>query len=137
MAEVDSQGGIVKLVSDGAVQSQVSAQAYKFQRDLESGAFRKVGVNCYRVDEEEEHDVQFHPYRDEDVSLQVESLNRIRKERDASRVAAMLERVGTDARADRNVMPAIMEAVKAYASVGEITDELVKNYGRYQEPVRF
>ncbi len=137
MAEVDGQGGIVKLVSNGVIQSQVSAQAYKFQRDLESGAFRKVGVNCYRVDEEEERDVEFHPYRDEDVSLQVESLNRIRKERDASKVAATLERVGTDARAERNVMPAIMEAVKAYASVGEITDQLVKVYGRYREPIRF
>lgn len=94
-------------------------------------------MNCYRVDEEEERDVQFHPYRDEDVRVQVESLNKIRTERGASRVTAALERIGTDTRADRNVMPAIMEAIKAYATVGEITNELVKTYGRYGEPIRF
>jgi len=119
------------------VQAQVSAQAYKMQRDIESGAFPKVGVNRYRVKEEEEHDVQLHPYSEEDTRLQVESLNRVRSERDGGKVRATLERLGADARAERNVMPAIMEAVKAYATVGEITQELAKVYGFYKEPIRF
>ena len=137
MAEVDRQGGIVKLVEDGAVQSQVSAQAYAMQKDIESGKFRKVGVNCYRVKEEEEHEVQMHPYSEQDTQMQIDSLNRIRGERDNAKVKAALARLATDARAERNVMPAIMDAVKAYASVGEITRELAAVYGRYQEPIRF
>jgi methylmalonyl-CoA mutase, N-terminal domain len=137
MAEIDRRGGIVQLVAEGAVQSQVSAQAYKMQRDIESGAFPKVGVNRYRVTEEEEHDVQMHPYSEEDTRLQVESMNRVRAERDAPQVKAALTRLEADARAERNVMPAIMEAVKAYATVGEITQELAKVYGRYKEPIRF
>lgn len=137
MAEVDKRGGIVKLVAEGAIQSQVSAQAYRMQRDIESGAFHKVGVNCYRSEAEEEHEVKMHPYSEEDTRMQVEGLNRIRGERDAGKARAGLERVGADARAGRNVMPAIMEAVKAYATVGEITRELAKVYGRYQEPIRF
>ncbi len=137
MAEVDRQGGIVKLVEDGAVQSQVSAQAYAMQKDIESGKFHKVGVNCYRVNEEEEHEVQMHPYSEADTQMQIDSLNRIRGERDNAKVKAALARLATDARAERNVMPAIMDAVKAYASVGEITRELAKVYGRYQEPIRF
>ncbi|HEY0878886.1 MAG TPA: methylmalonyl-CoA mutase family protein, partial [Zeimonas sp.] len=137
IAETDAQGGIVKLVSEGAIQAKVSAQAYKMQRDIESGAFPKVGVNCYRNDQEDEHKVEFHPYDEDDARVQIDSLNRVRAERDADRVARTLAGVGEAARAGANVMPAIVEAVKAYASVGEITQELVKVYGRYQEPIRF
>ena len=137
MAEVDRQGGIVKLVEDGAAQSQVSAQAYAMQKDIESGKFHKVGVNCYRVNEEEEHEVQMHPYSEADTQMQIDSLNRIRGERDNAKAKAALARLASDARAERNVMPAIMDAVKAYASVGEITRELAGVYGRYQEPIRF
>jgi methylmalonyl-CoA mutase N-terminal domain/subunit len=137
MAEVDARGGIVKLVAEGEIQAQVSAQAYQMQRAIESGKFRKVGVNCYRVDETEEREVAFHPYREEDTRMQIESLNRVRAERDAGRIKAALARVRADAAAERNVMPAIMDAVKAYATVGEVTGELVAVYGRYREPVRF
>ena len=137
MAEVDRQGGIVKLVAEGAIQSQVSAQAYRMQQDIESGTFPKVGVNRYRTESEEEHEVKMHPYNEEDTRMQIESLNRVRAERDAARAKAALARVGADARAGANVMPAIMEAVKAYATVGEITQELAKVYGRYREPIRF
>jgi methylmalonyl-CoA mutase N-terminal domain/subunit len=137
MAETDALGGIVKLVSEGLIQSKVSAQAYRMQRDIESGAFPKVGVNRYRNDKEDEHPVEFHPYNEEDAGVQIDGLNRIRAERDAGQVQAALTRVRSDAQAGRNVMPALMEAVKAYASVGEMTQELVAVFGRYREPIRF
>ena len=137
MAEVDAQGGIVKLVSEGAIQSKVSAQAYRMQRDIESGKFRKVGVNCYRNEQEEEHPVEFHPYNEEDTRVQVAGLNKIRAERDQAKVSQALARLSADASAGRNVMPSLVEAVKAYASVGEMTNQLVKIFGRYQEPIRF
>ncbi len=137
MAETDAQGGIVKLISEGAIQAKVSAQAYRMQRDIESGKFPKVGVNCYRNEQEEEHKVEFHPYNEEDAREQVQQLQRIRAERDAARVEAALARIRADAQAGRNVMPALVEAVKAYASVGEMTRELVKVFGRYREPIRF
>jgi Methylmalonyl-CoA mutase, N-terminal domain/subunit len=137
MAETDAEGGIVKLVSEGIIQSRVSAQAYQMQRNIDSGKFRKVGVNCYRNEAEDEHPVEFHPYNEEDAKLQVDGLNRIRAERDAARTRAALARLRSDAQAGRNVMPALMEAVKAYASVGEMTKELVEVFGRYREPVRF
>jgi methylmalonyl-CoA mutase N-terminal domain/subunit len=137
MAETDAEGGIVKLISEGLVQSKVSAQAYQMQRDIESGKFRKVGVNCYRNEKEDEHPIEFHPYADDDARVQIESLNRVREERDADAVAAALTQLRGDADAGRNVMPALMRAVKAYATVGEMTQELVKVYGRYREPVRF
>jgi len=137
MAETDADGGIVKLVTDGTIQSRVSAQAYKMQRDIDSGAFPKVGVNCYRNDKEDDHEVAFHPYNEDDARAQVASLDRIRVERDNDAVTAALAKLRDDAKAGRNVMPALMQAVKAYASVGEMTREMVGVFGRYREPVRF
>ncbi|MCK2088814.1 methylmalonyl-CoA mutase family protein [Thauera aromatica] len=137
IAETDAEGGIVKLISEGAIQAKVSAQAYRMQQNIESGAFPKVGVNCYRNEHEDEHPVEFHPYNEDDARAQIASLAQVRAERDADAVARALARVGADARDGANVMPAIVDAVKAYASVGEITRELVKVFGRYQEPIRF
>ena len=136
MAEVDAQGGIVRLVAEGAIQAKVSAQAYRRQRDVEEGRFRKVGVNCYRT-EDKTPQMEFHPYRDDDARAQCAALARTRAERDGPRVQAALARVEADARSGANLMPAIMEAVKAYASVGEITKLLVGVFGRFREPVRF
>ena len=136
MAEVDAQGGIIKLVAEGAIQAKVSAQAYQRQRAIEEGSFRKVGVNCYRT-EDKTPEMEFHPYKDEDARAQVEALRRVRAERDAAGVQAALARVQADARSGANLMPAIMQAVKAYASVGEITGVLVEVFGRFRKPVRF
>ena len=136
MREIDDEGGIVKLVSEGIIQSRVSEQAYEMQKDIRSGEFRKVGANCYQM-EEEEREVEFHAYNTKDADQQVENLNKVRAERDQAEVDRTLARVKADAGAGVNVMPAIMDAVKAYASVGEITNKLVEVYGYYQEPIRF
>ena len=136
MAEVDAQGGIVRLVAEGAIQAKVSAQAYRRQRDIEEGRFRKVGVNCYRT-EDKTPQMEFHPYREDDARAQCAALAKVRAGRDAARVQSALARVEADARSSANLMPAIMDAVKAYASVGEITKVLVGVFGRYREPVRF
>jgi methylmalonyl-CoA mutase N-terminal domain/subunit len=137
MAETDARGGIVQLVSEGAIQAQVSAQAYQRQRDIDSGAFRKVGVNCYRNEHEDEHPVEFHPYNEEDARTQVEALRQVRSKRDAASVRSALAALRADAQEGRNVMPALVQAVKAYASVGEMTQVLVAVFGRYREPIRF
>ncbi len=136
MAGVERQGGIVRLVTDGTIQAKVSAQAYQQMRDIESGEFPKVGVNCYQMDEEEPR-VEYHPYADDDASEQIQRLARLRTDRDQATVDAALEQLAADARAGVNVMPAIMQAVKAYATVGEMTAALQSVYGKYHEPVRF
>jgi methylmalonyl-CoA mutase N-terminal domain/subunit len=136
MARIDAEGGIVKAVAEGSVQDRVSAFSYEHQRKVEAGEFRKVGVNCFRVDEDKP-DVEFHPSKPEDLAMQVESLRRVKAERDNAKVAAALARIAADAKAGVNVMPAIVEAVKAYATVGEMTERLIGVYGRYREPIRF
>ncbi|MBN2563299.1 MAG: methylmalonyl-CoA mutase [Phycisphaerae bacterium] len=136
MNEVDAQGGIVKLVAEGHVQNVVSRQAFEKLRKLERGEIRKVGVNCYRV-EEEEQDVEFHPFKEEDCAKQIKRLDRTRAERDNAVVRDAIRAVLADARAGANVMPGVIKAVEAYATVGELTQCLVEAYGRYDEPVRF
>ncbi len=136
IADVDGRGGIVALVASGSLQAQVSAQAYQRQLDIEAGRFRKVGVNCYRVDEEKPQ-VEFHAYNEADAQEQVARLAEVRRARDASTVARALDDVRVAAAGGANTMPAIVTAVKAYASVGEITAVLTSVFGRYREPVRF
>jgi methylmalonyl-CoA mutase N-terminal domain/subunit len=136
MAKVDAEGGIVSAVAEGRIQDQVSRHAYERELALENGEMRKVGVNCYRIDEEDP-DVEFHPTKPEDLDLQIKSLGAIKDERDQAQVDKTLAKLEADAKQGVNVMPAIMDAVQAYATVGEMTDALTRVYGRFDEPVRF
>jgi len=136
MADVESQGGIVQAIADGHIQNAVSRQAYEHHRKLESGEVRKVGVNCYQVDEEQP-DIEFHPTNEEECRKKIARLETIRAERDGDRVGQALNAVRKSAASGDNVMPSIMGAVTAYATVGEITDCLVEVFGRFPEPIRF
>jgi methylmalonyl-CoA mutase N-terminal domain/subunit len=135
--EVEESGGIVKAVSEGRIQAEVSRQAYEHEMVLRSGAFRKVGVNCYTM-EEEERDVALHPYREEEALKQMARLEEVRSFRKDEEVKAALDTVrATAAKEGANLMPAIMQAVIAYATVGEIIAVLKEVFGTYQEPIRF
>ena len=136
MARVDAEGGIVNAVAEGRVQDRVSRHAYDRELALENGEMRKVGVNCYRINEEDP-DVEFHPTKPEDLNMQIESLSAIKDERDQRAVDKTLANLEQDARKGVNIMPAIMEAVQVYATVGEMTDALTGVYGQFIEPIRF
>jgi methylmalonyl-CoA mutase N-terminal domain/subunit len=136
MGEIEEKGGIVKMIAEGELQSHVSSQAYQHQRALESGEIRKIGVNCHEV-EEEDPQVEMHPYNVKDTEEQVRRLNEIKASRDQSAVSSALTKVKQAAVDGANTMPAIMEAVTAYATVGEIRKELESVYGRFDEPIRF
>ncbi len=133
MDEVDKRGGIVKLIGDGEIQSHVSRGAYEHQKQLESGEFRKVGVNCYQV-EEDDQAVEMHPYKIEDAEKQEKRLAKIKQQRDQASVDMALEKLGTAAAGTDNIMPYLVEAVKAYATVGEMNQVLTAVFGRYREP---
>ncbi len=136
MDAVEQRGGIVGAIATGHIQSEVSRQAYENLKNVESGETRKVGVNCFRVDEEEPP-IDFHPFDETEYAAQISRLETLRGERDSAAVEASLAAVLVAAKEGGNVMPAIMDAVRAYASVGEITSRLVEAYGRYKEPIRF
>ncbi len=137
MDDLETRGGIVRSVAEGAVQAEVNRQAYEYEKRIRSGEMKKVGVNCFTEEDEEERDMEFHPYREEEADKQLERLARVRSERDGSNVSAALEKVRAAASAGVNVMPSIIDAVEAYSTVGEVCGVLGDVFGRYDEPVRF
>jgi methylmalonyl-CoA mutase N-terminal domain/subunit len=136
MEELDRAGGIVKGIAEGLVQAKVNRQAYEAEKRLRAGATKKVGVNCYTVDEEDP-EVEFHPYRAEEAETQRARLRRVRERRDSAQVQRCLEALRAAASSGRNTMPAILDAVEAYATVGEVCSVLKEVFGTFDEPIRF
>ncbi len=129
--KIDSMGGVLRAIETGYLQREIQRAAYEDQQAVEAGEKVVVGVNRYveegrasppilRIDPEIERG-------------QVERLRKLRARRDAARVAVVLKQVEEAARSEGNLMPAIFEAVKAYATVGEISDTLRKVFGEFQE----
>lgn len=132
--EIGSQGGIISAIAEGRVQAAVNRSAYEREKELRSGAIKKVGLNCCR-EEEQPQAVEMHPYRDEEARRQVARLDRVRRERDTTAVESLLRRVREAAQARENVMPPILDAVSAYATVGEVCAALKDALGTYRECV--
>ena len=137
MRRIDAEGGIVRSVAEGRIQAEVSRQAYEHERRLQRGEIEKVGVNVFREEEETERAVEFHPYRAAEGEEQLARLRRVRSERDASAVTTALAEVRRAAAEGRNVMPPVIAAVKAWATVGEVCGVFREVFGTYQEPSRF
>jgi len=136
MDELETQGGIVKAVSEGLVQAAVNRQAYEREQRLLSGEDRKVGVNIFQ-EQEQEREVEFHPYREHEAHKQIQRLKRVRAERDEQAAQQALQALRQAAADGHNVMPAAMDAVEAYATVGEVCGVFKQVFGTYDEPVRF
>lgn len=136
MEHIQGGGGIVQAIAEGRVQADVNRQAFELERKLQTGEVKKVGVNCY-VEEEGEREIEFHPYRTEEAERQIARLNKIRAERDGSAVERALGEVRRVAAQGENVLPSILTAVEAYATVGEVCGVLKSVFGEYREPVRF
>jgi methylmalonyl-CoA mutase N-terminal domain/subunit len=134
--EIENWGGIVRAIAEGRLQAHVSRRAYEREKSIRSGELRKVGVNCYRV-EEDEPAVELHPYREQEAEAARRRLARLRGERDGAQAAKALDGVRAAACSGENVMPSVMEAVAAYATVGEIMGSLKAELGEFPEPVRF
>jgi methylmalonyl-CoA mutase N-terminal domain/subunit len=134
MEKVENLGGIVKAISEGHIQRVVARQAYLYEQGIQKGEIVKVGVNKYRIDEEE-RDVELHEYEPEQAEEKVQRLNELRAHRDGVKVAETLESLRRAAEEKGNLMPYIMEAVRAYATVGEMTQVLKNVFGEFQEPV--
>jgi len=132
MRDVEAHGGIVKAVSQGYVPRKLAWQAYEFERDVQRGELIKVGVNKYVTTEEEE--VELHEYNEEWAECQLNDLAELKRTRDGAAVAATLKILEGVARKGENVMPALVECCKAYATVGEMADVFRDVYGLYKEP---
>jgi methylmalonyl-CoA mutase N-terminal domain/subunit len=133
LGKIDAMGGMVRAIESGYPQREIQQAAYEYQQAIERGDRVVVGVNQH-VDQTRSSPPLLRI--DPDIErAQVERLASLRTRRDAPRVQAALQAVEETARTDRNLLPAILDAVKAYATVGEISDALRRVFGEYQESV--
>ncbi len=130
---IDAMGGMVRAVEQGFVQREIQNAAYQYQREIESGRRVIVGVNRYQTAQDTPIPIlRIDPALEQ---AQVERVERLRASRDAARARRALDQVERVARTDENLLPAILEAVESYATLGEISDRLRAAFGEYQESV--
>ncbi len=131
--KIDALGGMLKAIERGYVQQEIQNAAYDYQRQVDRAEAVVVGVNRFTVDEEKPIPTL---HLDESLELkQVERLRALRARRDPQPWRNSLEKVEGAARSGANLMPHILAAVEANATVGEISDTLRKVFGEYKEAV--
>ncbi|MFW9976692.1 MAG: methylmalonyl-CoA mutase [Candidatus Thorarchaeota archaeon] len=129
---IDSMGGAPAAIEEGYIQKEIHAAAYEFQRMVDRGDRVVVGVNKFTVEEERTFD-----YLRVDPTVevsQIERLNELKQHRDNAKVTSTLEALREGAVGSSNLMPLILAAVKAYATLGEICDVLRSVFGEYKAP---
>ncbi len=131
LAEVDDRGGMVDAVESGWVQGQIQDVAFERQREIEAGERVIVGVNEYTVEDEQRHE-DIEEVSEADQRRQRENLAAVRADRDDDAVEAALADLEAAARGDENLMPYIVDAVKVYATTGEICDVLRDVFGEHR-----
>jgi methylmalonyl-CoA mutase N-terminal domain/subunit len=129
--DVDEKGGMLPAVQNQWVQRQIQDTAYERQREIEQGERIIVGVNEFTV-EDDEPQMDVEQVTEEDERRQVESLESVTADRDEEAVEDALAALRDTARGDGNLLPPIVDAVKAYATVGEICNTLRDEFGEYQ-----
>ena len=133
--KIDDFGGMVEAVERGYPQREIAASAYRLQRQVESGEKTVIGVNKYEQDEQPDI-----PTLRVDESIQkeqIDSLAKVKAERDDTAVSGALAAIADACRTDRNVMPSIIDAAKAYCTEQEICDVFRDVYGQHQDRPEF
>ncbi|GAB6861449.1 methylmalonyl-CoA mutase [Haloplanus litoreus] len=129
--EIDDRGGMLDAVKSQWVQGQIQDVAFDRQQEIEEGERIIVGVNEFRV-EDEDPQVDLEEVTEEDERRQVDRLETVRAERDDEAVESALAALRETAHGDDNLLPPIVDAVKAYATVGEIATVLRDEFGEYK-----
>jgi methylmalonyl-CoA mutase N-terminal domain/subunit len=129
--EIESMGGTLAAIEHGFQQREIQEAAYRVQRAIDTGDQVVVGVN--RFTDDEPATPPTHRIDPEGERRQVERVRRVRAERSAEAWTAAMDELERVARSDGNLMPSIVEAVRAYATVGEISDRLRVAWGEHRE----
>jgi methylmalonyl-CoA mutase N-terminal domain/subunit len=133
LEEIDAMGGTLAAIEGGFQQRQIQESAYRVQQRIERGDLVVVGVNKFRDEGAGEARAPLQRIDPEGERRQVERVRRVRAERDAAAWEAALDRLEDAARGSDNLLPPILESVKAYATVGEISDRLRTAFGVHRE----
>jgi methylmalonyl-CoA mutase N-terminal domain/subunit len=132
---IDELGGMVEAIEAGFPQREIVEASYAFQRAVDGKRKLIVGVNCFEVSDEPP--IETLHIDDSVAGQQIADLEAIRSRRDRGAVQRSLDTLRTGAAGEANTMPLILDCVKAYCTVGEISDALREVFGTYEEPVVF
>jgi methylmalonyl-CoA mutase N-terminal domain/subunit len=131
LENIDRLGGMLSVIESGWVQRQIQDSAYSYQQSIESGERVVVGVNRFQSGEDLK--VPTHRHDPESPKAQIAALAALRRQRDPHAVAESLRALESAAAGDENLLPPIVAAVRAYATVGEISDVFRRLHGEYRE----
>lgn len=129
--KIDAMGGAVAAVENGYLRTQIEESAYRFQREIESGERIVVGLNQFVTGQRQPISLQAVDLQVEEQ--QVERLKKLRKERDNQEVGEVLKKLKKEAQGTGNLMPVLIEAVAAYATLGEICSTLREIFGEFKQ----
>jgi methylmalonyl-CoA mutase N-terminal domain/subunit len=127
--KIESMGGALKALEAQYQEDEIENSAYMFQQELENKERFMVGVNTYQEDSTEE--ISFQKISRKEIKQQIQKLSSVKKNRNQSKVTKSLENLENVANTKNNIMPAIIEAVESYSTIGEISDIFRKIYGEY------
>lgn len=136
LAEIESRGGLVACVESGWVHQEFAKAMNEQARAIELGEKKVVGLNCHKMDHEPYDVPIFYPDPESTGQVQKEKLERLKRERDNHRLGKILDTLKKVTDGGENVMPTVMEAVKAGATVGEICNGWREMYGIWKIPFR-
>ena len=128
--KIDAMGGSVSAIEEGFIQDEIARSSYEYQRSIESNEKIIVGVNKFPVDET--NDIPLLKIDDSIRTIQSEKLKALREKRDASKAKNCLQAVHDKAVSGENLMPAVIDAVENFCTLGEIADELRQVFGEYR-----
>jgi methylmalonyl-CoA mutase N-terminal domain/subunit len=129
--KIDELGGVIPAIERGFFQKEIADAAFRYQTELEQKRRVMVGVNEFTVEDEEELEI-LRIDRSKEQG-QVERVREVRSKRDAAKWSKAVSELGKAARSNENLMPYILDAVRAYATEGEIMGKLVEAWGLYTE----
>ncbi|MEM3670663.1 MAG: methylmalonyl-CoA mutase family protein [Thermoprotei archaeon] len=132
MDEIEKRGGVIRCIEEGFFQRRIADSAYRYQRSLENQTRFIVGVNCFKSGTEPK--VPILKIDPEIEKRQVERTKRLKASRDRAKVDYALSSLVHAASTSENLVPYVIDAVKAYATLGEIVGALKSVYGDYTEP---
>src|SRR6266446_9770425 len=135
LARIDRYGGIIRAIEEGYPQREIAESAYQWQREVDSGERKIVGVNAFRTERDEP--IKTLKIDDELVHKQVERLNAVKRSRSQRGAQEKLRAVEDACRSDKNLMYPVLEAVKGYCTLGEVCDVFRKVWGAYREKGTF
>jgi len=128
---IGNLGGVIPAIEKGFFQSEIARSAYRYQQEIENNERLIVGVNDYVLDQPTR--IPILRMDEEGMKRQVTRLNQVRQERDNQEVKQRLNDLQSAAQSDKNLMPYIIGAVRAYATLGEICDVMRHVFGEYKE----